>query len=173
MAWTVCPSGLRGWTQVPLAQAAWVQIPQLSFFTFRGVAQFPTTHPHCTTQHYTAFPALAVATLQRGAAAATATEQPSQTASSPHATRRDQITRAGRTPHSDKPLCQPASSSSVVAPLRGQWPLAWAPGVCTISTRVACPAWWGLGPLIPVLEGHHGTYRNVYGTYRNLEERPV
>ena len=30
VAWTVCPSGLRGWTQVPLARAAWVQIPQLS-----------------------------------------------------------------------------------------------------------------------------------------------
>ena len=31
LAWTLCPSGLRGWTQVPLAQAAWVQIPQVSF----------------------------------------------------------------------------------------------------------------------------------------------
>ena len=33
LAWTLCPSGLRGWTQVPLAQAAWVQIPQVSFMT--------------------------------------------------------------------------------------------------------------------------------------------
>jgi hypothetical protein len=33
LAWTLCPSGLRGWTQVPLAQAAWVQILQVSFMT--------------------------------------------------------------------------------------------------------------------------------------------
>ncbi len=47
LAWTLCPSGLRGWTQVPLAQAAWVQIPQVSFMILEWMDEWRRTWtPH-------------------------------------------------------------------------------------------------------------------------------
>ena len=47
LAWTLCPSGLRGWTQVPLAQAVWVQIPQVSFMILEWMDEWRRTWtPH-------------------------------------------------------------------------------------------------------------------------------